>query len=163
MKILFLFFVINTFTFTLYAQQKEWFITIVNITDSLEIRINNQTILHTKELGKIKPIWDDTHSKLKLWTNADTLFIGCTEFPANCPFLKPKKVLMQKRNILDAKFKLTFIGKDYKFSIKVNPKDGNYISFFDDYSVKKAFGWWYQQNDEPFEYGYRYYPPKRIK
>jgi hypothetical protein len=145
------------------AQRAEWFITIVNVTDSLEIRINDQTILHTSELGKIRTLWDETHAKLKLWTCSDTLFIGCAKYLSNCPFVEPKKILLKNRDVLDKKFKLTFIGKDYIFETRVKPKHGNYICFFDDYSIKKAFGWWYQQDDDPFEYGYNSYPPKRMK
>jgi hypothetical protein len=144
------------------AQQNSWNIKIESPHEPLDIFINETHILSVEELGEIEWIGTSVFTELLLWTKGDTLFIGCSKYPANCPFAQPKMIFMKKRNVLDKSFKLRIKKEgEYDLCIKVKQKHGRYIHFIDNFDYIKAFGRWYQQNTEPFEYGSS--PPKRVK
>lgn len=155
--ILFLLFYANI----LLAQEKIWNIRIEYPSSPLAIYINDIHLLNIKELGEIKWVNTDVYTQFLLWTSQDTLFVTCTEYPTNCPSGFAKQIIIPKQGLLNKKFRLKIISQEYKFNILVKAKHGRFIHFTNDYEFKKVYGRWYQQNDEPFEYGSS--PPKRIE
>jgi hypothetical protein len=170
MKILL--FIISSITISitnLYSQNEVstyWDFVIYN-PESTDMYINDIYVLNTNEFGVFHN--EDTtfafEVYFRLYTSEDTLFISCSSIYTNCKTYEyhlSKKIIMRKNNILDKRFKLCFVGIDYKFSINVKPKHGNYIFFNDNAEIKNwKNDYMFMQNTQPFIYGSS--PPKRVK
>ncbi|SFF61772.1 hypothetical protein [Thermoflexibacter ruber] len=138
----------------------------IDSPSNLDIYINNIHIVNTNEFGTFynKDTTFAFELYFRLYTINDTLFVSCSDIYTDCLVYKytlSKKIFMGKDNVLNKKFKLTLIGDNYKFNIRVNPAQGHFIHFFNNINVKKSYRRWFQQNTEPFEYGSS--PPKRVK